>query len=412
MAGAITTYEDTETRTPRGVPASSGRPGWIVALSLATGLVAALLFAALPVVPVAESAITGAVLCGFALGWAMLWLLSLRFTDQPQRWAAAPALFMGVRRAPARDLRLPHAWGPQLGLAAGAPLVGDLDAAPDAPRHAQPQRPRPALPGVRDPGAVRRSEAATRPCARRRTRTPCQPTGRLIDVGGHKLYLNCVGSGSPTVVLEPGAGGTSSQLGWITPAVARTTRVCVYDRAGRGWSETADTPQDGAQIATDLHTLLHRAGETGPYVLAGHSFGGLYVRIFAAHYPDEVAGLVLVDSTASKEPATSVVPSTETAAPTAPSAASPVVASLSARVGLARVARAARLGDPSAELPRRRTGQPRADELDPQHHRRVHAGRRLGAGSCLTSQLRRQASLRLDSRPTPGFLDDGSRTRC
>ena len=66
--------------------------------------------------------------------------------------------------------------------------------------------------------------------------------GQLIDVGGHRLHLSCTGSGSPTVVLEPGAGNTSSILGWITPAVARGTRVCVYDRAGRGWSEPADTP--------------------------------------------------------------------------------------------------------------------------------------------------------------------------
>ena len=90
----------------------------------------------------------------------------------------------------------------------------------------------------------------------------------------------------------------SSNLGWIAPAVARDTRVCVYDRAGRGWSEPADTAQDGAQIATDLHTLLQRGHVPGPYVLAGHSFGGLYVLTFAARYPDEVAGMVLVDSTA------------------------------------------------------------------------------------------------------------------
>jgi pimeloyl-ACP methyl ester carboxylesterase len=122
--------------------------------------------------------------------------------------------------------------------------------------------------------------------------------GQLIDVGGHRLHLNCTGSGSPTVVLEPGAGEMSSNLGWITPAVARKTRVCAYDRAGRGWSEPADTPQDATQIATDLHTLLQRAHVPGPYVLAGHSFGGLYVLTFAARYPDEVAGMVLIDSTA------------------------------------------------------------------------------------------------------------------
>ncbi len=98
-------------------------------------------------------------------------------------------------------------------------------------------------------------------------------------------------------------------MGWIAPAVASQARVCVYARAGRGGSQIADRPRDGARVATDLHTLLHRAGVPGPYVLAGHSFGGLYVRIFAAHYPDEVAGLVLIDSTASNEPTKSLIPS-------------------------------------------------------------------------------------------------------
>ena len=82
--------------------------------------------------------------------------------------------------------------------------------------------------------------------------------------------------------------------------MARDTRVCVYDRAGRGWSDPADGPQDGNHIAADLHTLLERAHIPGPYVLAGHSFGGLYVQSFAAQFPDQVAGMVLLDSTAPK----------------------------------------------------------------------------------------------------------------
>jgi pimeloyl-ACP methyl ester carboxylesterase len=120
--------------------------------------------------------------------------------------------------------------------------------------------------------------------------------GRLIDVGGHKLHIDCTGTGSPTVVLEPGLGEASTAMAWIAPHVATTTRVCVYDRAGRGWSETAADPQDGIKVATDLHTLLERAGEPGPYVLAGHSAGGIYVLNFAARYPGQVAGVVLLDS--------------------------------------------------------------------------------------------------------------------
>jgi pimeloyl-ACP methyl ester carboxylesterase len=126
------------------------------------------------------------------------------------------------------------------------------------------------------------------------------PPGQLVDVGGHRLHLHCTGSGSPTVVLEPGGAASSSDMGWVAPAVAQHTRVCVYDRAGRGWSDPVDGPQDGAAIVADLHTLLQRAHVPGPYVLAGHSFGGLYVQVFAAQYTDQVAGLVLLDSTAPK----------------------------------------------------------------------------------------------------------------
>jgi pimeloyl-ACP methyl ester carboxylesterase len=121
--------------------------------------------------------------------------------------------------------------------------------------------------------------------------------GQLVDVGGHRLHLHCTGSGRPTVVLLPGAGGFSSTWGWIAPAVAGDSRVCVYDLAGRGWSESAVRPQDGVALATDLHNLLANANETGPFVLAGHSFGGLYVLNFAARYPEQVAGVVLLDST-------------------------------------------------------------------------------------------------------------------
>ena len=130
--------------------------------------------------------------------------------------------------------------------------------------------------------------------------TAYPPPGQLIDVGGHRLHLNCTGTGSPTVVLEPGLGEVSSAMVWIASTVAPETRVCVYDRAGRGWSDPADGPQDAVQTARDLHTLLDHAHIPGPYVLAGHSFGGLYVLTFAATYPDQVAGLVLLDSTAPK----------------------------------------------------------------------------------------------------------------
>jgi pimeloyl-ACP methyl ester carboxylesterase len=121
--------------------------------------------------------------------------------------------------------------------------------------------------------------------------------GQMVDVGGHRLHLYCTGSGSPAVILEAGLGEPSTMMsGWIQPDVAQDTRVCVYDRAGLGWSEPQEGPQDGIAVAKDLHTLLERAGEKGPFVLAGHSAGGVYVLNFANLYPDDVAGVVLLDS--------------------------------------------------------------------------------------------------------------------
>jgi pimeloyl-ACP methyl ester carboxylesterase len=117
----------------------------------------------------------------------------------------------------------------------------------------------------------------------------------MIDVGDHRLYLECTGSGSPIVVLQSGLGESSSYWGGIAPVVAASTTVCAYDRAGHGRSDEAGS-QDGIALAADLHTLLERAGLAGPFVLVGHSSGGAYVRVFADRYPDEVAGVVLLDA--------------------------------------------------------------------------------------------------------------------
>ena len=122
------------------------------------------------------------------------------------------------------------------------------------------------------------------------------PAGQTYDVAGHRMYLHCTGTGSPTVLLSNGFGERTPSWSWIASTVAATTRVCVYDRAGQGWSEAASGPQDGAQVAADLHATLAQAHVAGPYVLAGHSIGGIYNMIFAARYPTEVAGMVLLDS--------------------------------------------------------------------------------------------------------------------
>ncbi len=127
------------------------------------------------------------------------------------------------------------------------------------------------------------------------------PPGEMVDVGGYSLHINCVGQGSPTVVLDAGSGGFSAQWVRVQREVSGTTRVCAYDRAGMGWSEMGPDPRDAKQISSELYTLLKGANIEGPYVLVGHSFGGLYVRTYAARYPDEVAGVVLVDSSSPKQ---------------------------------------------------------------------------------------------------------------
>src|SRR5215213_6497631 len=122
------------------------------------------------------------------------------------------------------------------------------------------------------------------------------PPGEMVDVGGYSLHINCTGQGSPTVILDAGSGLFSAQWVRVQQEVSDTTRVCAYDRAGMGWSEMGPDPRDAKQITSELHNLLKGAGIKGPYVLVGHSFGGMYMQTYANRYPDEVAGVALVDS--------------------------------------------------------------------------------------------------------------------
>ena len=128
---------------------------------------------------------------------------------------------------------------------------------------------------------------------------PYPPPGRLVDIGGWRLQLNCTGEPSPgqaTVVLEAGLGDFSVEWSLVQPGVARFARVCSYDRAGDGWSDLGPHPRTYRQIVYELHTLLSRAGERPPFVLVGHSYGGWLVRLYQSTYPAEVAGLVLVEA--------------------------------------------------------------------------------------------------------------------
>src|SRR5579885_1765388 len=249
---------------PSPSAAISGRPiGRIVAGSVATGLLGALFLMLVVFAGAAEPVITGSALLAFALGWAMLAVLSIRVTDQPQRWAFVPAASMGVVGislllfAPGDDALRLLGWiwpAPVLALAAWVAV--------ESRRHLHSRTrawllyPIVAFLAL---GAVGGGYQTVRTSFDHRT--DVMP-GQAYDVGGRRLHLDCTGAGSPTVVLENGMGETSAHWAWITRSVATAgMRVCAYDRAGQGWSDDVATAQDGRAIAADLHTLLERAKE-------------------------------------------------------------------------------------------------------------------------------------------------------
>jgi pimeloyl-ACP methyl ester carboxylesterase len=122
------------------------------------------------------------------------------------------------------------------------------------------------------------------------------PPGRLVDVGGgRRIHINCTGAGSPTVVLAAGASAFAIDWALVQPAIARTTRVCSFDRAGHGWSDSTGVVETSQRSVADLHSALEAAGERPPYVLVGASLAGLHIRIYELRYPTDVAGMVFVD---------------------------------------------------------------------------------------------------------------------
>jgi len=134
------------------------------------------------------------------------------------------------------------------------------------------------------------------------------PIGKMVDVGGYQLHIHSQGEGGPTVVFDSGLGCTALDWSLVQPELSKTTGVVSYDRAGYGWSDESPLERTSENIVKELHTLLHNAGELGPYILVGHSFGGNNVRLFASQYPDEVAGVVLVDASHEDLPAKMPMP--------------------------------------------------------------------------------------------------------
>ena len=280
----------TDTAPPRHSSTS------VVVISLLVGLAAAAGLTMLVFPGATEGVSTGAALIGFGLGWGVLCALSAR-TARPQRWAAVPAVAMAltgvalVATAPSEHTLevLTWVWPPlALALSAWTFLLVRRNMA-GAGRW------------LLSATLLVFAAAAVGAGARQVSTEPfpdANPVpGATFTVDGHDLHIDCRGHGSPTVVLFNGLGEFSASWARIVDGTTPTTRVCAYDRAGQGWSDDLPEPQDAAAATQDLHALLEAAGETGPFVLVGHSIGGPYAMTYAHQYPDDVAGMVLLDGT-------------------------------------------------------------------------------------------------------------------
>jgi pimeloyl-ACP methyl ester carboxylesterase/uncharacterized membrane protein len=245
-----------------------------------------------------EAVITGSIMLGFGTGWLALALLTSRYTDQPQRWAYVPAAYFGIVGllliifSPGNAFLSTTGWVWPVVL-----LVMTLWSFIQARSQLRSRSRGLVVYPVLVVLLLVSIGGIYEKIQERITSQRFAMAGQLLDVGGYKLHIECTGNGSPTVVLEGGLGEPSSIMSaWIAPTVAKQTRVCVYDREGRGWSEASPHPLDGNQTASALHTLLSKAGVTGPVVVAGHSAGGIYALNYAKLYPDQVKGIALLDS--------------------------------------------------------------------------------------------------------------------
>jgi pimeloyl-ACP methyl ester carboxylesterase len=283
--------------SPEATAARSGPIARIVAASMALGLFAALTLTLVVLAGAYEHVVVAALLLSLGAGWAALAWMSARCTEQPQRWAWVPAAALAATGAALLVFAPGDRAMSDLGWVWPPALFGLTVWMIRNARRALHSRARVWLvQPVCVALALAAIGGATETVIESTDHRLDAPAGQTYDIAGHRMYLHCTGSGSPTVLLSNGFGERTPSWSWITSSVAATTRVCGYDRAGQGWSQAASEPQDGAQVAADLHATLAQAHVGGPYVLAGHSIGGTYNMIFAAHYPSEIAGMVLLDS--------------------------------------------------------------------------------------------------------------------
>jgi len=274
-----------------------GHIGLIVLSSVAAGLVLGLVLDVLVFGGSRETVITGFALLSLAVGCAMLAELSARRTDQPQHWARISAICFGVTGAAILILRpsghvlglLGWVWPVLLVVLVVWMFRGSRRSLQSWSRRAVLYPAFVVLTLVALGGAIETVVEAT-------TSNQSPPGGRTYIVAGHSLYLRCVGAGSPVVVLFNGLGERTPSWAWVQAGIARQTRVCVFDRAGEGWSGSGVGGQEAHQLSSDVRGLLAAANVPGPYVVAGHSVGGVYALAYAMEYPGDVAGVALLDS--------------------------------------------------------------------------------------------------------------------
>ena len=275
----------------------SGHIGLIVLGSITAGLVLGLVLVLGVFGGSDEATITGSALLSLGAGMLTLFLLAGRRTDQPQPWTRAPALALGglgfalLIIKPGEQLLgwLGWVWPPLLALLVAWSVRGAHRSLRNWSRRALLYPALAVLGLVALGGAFETVAEAT-------TSNPPPSTGRSYVVGGRELYLDCSGSGSPTVILFNGLSGRTPHWAWVKQGVESQTRVCSFDRAGQGWSDGAAVRRDARELAEDARGLLAAAHVPGPYVLAGHSVGGTYALAYAMAFPADVAGVALIDS--------------------------------------------------------------------------------------------------------------------
>jgi pimeloyl-ACP methyl ester carboxylesterase len=276
-----------------------GHIGLVVLASIAAGLTLGLVLVLAVFAGADEPRITGSALVALVAlgaGFALLAIASARYTSQPQPWARVPGVASTLAGVVVALMPTGHAfdiagwvWPVLLATLVVSSFRGARRSLANWSRRALLYPALVVLSLIAVGGAAVTVMAAT-------ASNPAPTSGHTYLVNGNRLYLNCTGSGSPTVILFNGLSERTPSWAWVQANVSTTTRVCSFDRAGEGWSGGKATAQNGPQMASDAHVLLAAAHVPGPYVVAGHSVGGTYALVYAEQYPSQIAGVALIDS--------------------------------------------------------------------------------------------------------------------